>query len=150
MCKGCRGCSRQLIWADLLSVGPSRIESFLERGRVPLGGLRRQSRSGSRPAPQRDVSALPSFRARLSSAALGALLPALSEAATPFTARPAYNPPMLREDAQQAGGAVSTGDDSFWRCAACGAEVARDGDRIPLDGVATRAFMNPDGFEYVI
>ncbi|HEY4883808.1 MAG TPA: cereblon family protein [Myxococcales bacterium] len=57
---------------------------------------------------------------------------------------------MLREDAQQAGGAVSTGDDSFWRCVACGAEVARDGDRIPLDGVATRAFMNPDGFEYVI
>jgi len=57
---------------------------------------------------------------------------------------------MLREDAQQAGGATRTGADPVWRCAACGAEVARDVDRIALDGAATRAFVNPDGFEYVI
>ena len=57
---------------------------------------------------------------------------------------------MLREDAQQAGGATATRDDSSWLCAACGAEVARDGDRISLEGQETRAFVNPDGFEYVI
>ena len=57
---------------------------------------------------------------------------------------------MLREDAQQAGGAVTAEDGSVWRCAACGAEVARDRDRISLDGQETRAFVNPDGFEYVI
>jgi hypothetical protein len=57
---------------------------------------------------------------------------------------------MLREDAQQAGGVASTRGDSFWRCAACAAEVARDADRVPLDGVATRAFVNPEGFEFVI
>ena len=57
---------------------------------------------------------------------------------------------MLREDAQQAGGAVAAQDGSAWRCAACGAEIALDRDRIPLDGHETRAFVNPDGFEYVI
>jgi hypothetical protein len=57
---------------------------------------------------------------------------------------------MLREDAQQAGGAVATVGDPIWRCAACDADVARDRDRIPLDGAATRAFVNPEGLEYVI
>ena len=57
---------------------------------------------------------------------------------------------MLREEAQQAGGAARTEADRVWRCAACGAEVARDRHRIPLDGAATRAFVNPDGIEYVI
>jgi hypothetical protein len=57
---------------------------------------------------------------------------------------------MLREDAQQAGGAVAAEDGSVWRCAACGAEIARDRDHILLDGQETRAFVNPDGFEYVL
>jgi hypothetical protein len=57
---------------------------------------------------------------------------------------------MLREEAQQAGGAARTEADPFWRCTACGANLARDRDRIPLDGTATRAFVNPDGREYVI
>src|SRR5438445_13306094 len=57
---------------------------------------------------------------------------------------------MLREEAQQAGGAARTEADRVWRCAACSAEVARDRHRIPLDGAATRAFVNPEGTEYVI
>ena len=57
---------------------------------------------------------------------------------------------MLREDPQQAGGAGTAQEDPIWRCAACGADVARDRDRISLDGAQTRAFVNPDGFEYVI
>jgi len=61
-----------------------------------------------------------------------------------------YNPVVLREDAQQAGGAVAIQGGSVWRCAACGAEIAFDQDRIPLEGQQTRAFVNPDGFEYVI
>ena len=52
---------------------------------------------------------------------------------------------MLREDAQQAGGAVAAQGGSGWRCAACGAEIALDRDRIPLEGQQTRAFVNPDG-----
>ena len=61
-----------------------------------------------------------------------------------------YNSLVLREEAQQAGGAAKTEADRVWRCAACAAEVARDRHRIPLDGAATRAFVNPDGIEYVI
>jgi len=57
---------------------------------------------------------------------------------------------VLREDAQQAGGAGTAQEDPIWRCAACGEDVARDRDRISLDGAQTRAFVNPDGFEYVI
>ena len=62
----------------------------------------------------------------------------------------AYNARVLREDPQQAGGPITAGADGVWRCAACGAEVARDSDRISLDREQTRAFVNPDGFEYVI
>jgi hypothetical protein len=40
--------------------------------------------------------------------------------------------------------------EEVWRCAACGAEIARDRDRVPLEGSATRAFVNPQGIEYVI
>ena len=57
---------------------------------------------------------------------------------------------MLREDPQQAGGVNTAGDDSVWRCAACGADVARDRDRISLDGQQTRAFVNPDGKVVVV
>jgi hypothetical protein len=57
---------------------------------------------------------------------------------------------VLREEAQQAGGAARTEEDRIWRCAACGAGVARDRHRIPLDGAATRTFVNPDGIEYMI
>jgi len=57
---------------------------------------------------------------------------------------------VLREDAQQAGGATRADADPVWRCASCGAEVARARDRIPLDGAATRAFVNPEGIEYVV
>lgn len=57
---------------------------------------------------------------------------------------------MLQENPQQAGGAARTEADPVWRCAACGAEIARARDRIPLDGASTRTFVNPDGLEYVI
>jgi cereblon len=57
---------------------------------------------------------------------------------------------VLREDAQQAGGAARTEDERVWRCARCGAEVARDRDRVPLDGSSSRVFVNPEGIEYEI
>ncbi|HTO96629.1 MAG TPA: cereblon family protein [Myxococcales bacterium] len=57
---------------------------------------------------------------------------------------------MLREDAQQAGGATRTGFEQVWRCARCGAAVASDRDRVPLDGSPTRVFVNPEGVEYEI
>jgi hypothetical protein len=57
---------------------------------------------------------------------------------------------MLREEAQQAGGVARADVERVWRCAACGGSVARDRDRVPLEGAATRAFVNPDGAEYVI
>ena len=56
---------------------------------------------------------------------------------------------MLREQ-PQAGGTARTEVERVWRCAACGAEVARDRDRVPLDGAETRGFTNPDGVEYLI
>jgi hypothetical protein len=58
---------------------------------------------------------------------------------------------VLREgEAPQAGGAAGTSVERVWRCAACGAEIALDRDRIPLEGAATRAFVNPAGIEFVI
>ena len=57
---------------------------------------------------------------------------------------------MLREHETQGGASVGAEIDRSWRCAACGAEIARDRDRIPLDGEAARAFVNPEGIEYVI
>jgi hypothetical protein len=57
---------------------------------------------------------------------------------------------VLREEAQQAGGATRADVERVWRCSACGANVARDRDRIALDGASSRAFVNPEGAEYVI
>jgi len=57
---------------------------------------------------------------------------------------------VLQDQETQGGGAVGAEIDRAWRCAACGAEIARDRDRLPLDGAPTRAFVNPEGIEYVI
>jgi hypothetical protein len=51
-----------------------------------------------------------------------------------------------RQTAPETGGVVAL--ERLWRCAACGHGIARD--RIPLEGAATRAFVNPAGLEYVI
>ena len=50
----------------------------------------------------------------------------------------------------ETGGARVASADPAWRGAACGKEIAADRDRIPLEGAATRAFVNPAGIEYVI
>ena len=58
---------------------------------------------------------------------------------------------VLREgESPQADGAAGTAVGRTWRCAACGAEVALDRDRIPLEGEPTRGFVNPAGVEFVI
>jgi hypothetical protein len=56
---------------------------------------------------------------------------------------------VLKEEAQ-AGGSARTAEEPVWRCASCGNEVARDRDRVPVDGASTRAYVNPDSAEYVI
>jgi len=50
----------------------------------------------------------------------------------------------------QTTGSPAVSADRAWRCAACGKEIAADRDRIPLEGAATRSFVNPAGIEYVI
>ena len=59
---------------------------------------------------------------------------------------------MLRGERTESetGGAPVESADPAWRCAGCGAAVANDRDRIPLEGAATRAFVNPAGIEFVI
>jgi hypothetical protein len=57
---------------------------------------------------------------------------------------------VLKEAPEQAGGAARTDADPVWRCASCGAEIARSRDRIALDGALTRTFVNPEGVEFVI
>jgi hypothetical protein len=48
------------------------------------------------------------------------------------------------------GGAPAIAEEGAWRCAACGHEIARDRDRVDLEGAAERAFVNPEGIEFVI
>ena|SRR2546430_12751308 len=54
------------------------------------------------------------------------------------------------QSSPESGGAAAVAEERAWRCAACGASIARDGDRIPLEGAAARAFVNPAGIEYLI
>lgn len=37
-----------------------------------------------------------------------------------------------------------------WRCAACGATIASDADRMLLEGAESRRCVNPAGIEFVI
>jgi len=57
---------------------------------------------------------------------------------------------VLKEETRQEGGSAQAAGEPVWRCAACGAEVARDRDRVPVEGSSTRAFVNPDGLEFVL
>ena|SRR5438105_11367219 len=54
------------------------------------------------------------------------------------------------KEVPESGGAPVAEAEAAWRCARCGHTIALDRDRIPLDGAATRAFVNPAGIEFVI
>ncbi len=56
---------------------------------------------------------------------------------------------MLKGETETTRAPVASTDPA-WRCAACGKEIAADRDRIPLEGAATRTFVNPIGIEYLI
>ena len=59
---------------------------------------------------------------------------------------------MLRGEQQSpdSTGGAAVAEEMIWRCGACGHPIARDADRTPLEGAASRAFVNPAGIEYVI
>jgi hypothetical protein len=70
--------------------------------------------------------------------------------ADPLRAKGKEAPPPGGATAERPQGGDATGQERAVRCRACGAPLASERDRMPLEGAATRSYVNPAGLVYEV